>query len=171
MDAGQNYITLPNGKDYHGQSDTGCSFQDADSIKVHTHGNKVFGPNGDVMVSGCSGGSPDVDDAVDAAGSAKSDSGGESTGCRLFNNTDCSSGHDIGHIPVRETRLLRHFYTKTLTLPRQARDKHRKKSKQRRVFLRGLSWPRLRNAWRSVRRIAHVRLVSGGSLVACTAAT
>jgi hypothetical protein len=111
MDAGQNYITLPNGKGYHGQSGTGCSFQDADSIKVHTHGNKVFGPNGDVMVSGCSGGSPDVDDAVDAAGSAKSDSGGESTGCRLFNNTDCSSGHDIGHIPVRETRLLRHFYT------------------------------------------------------------
>ena len=42
---------------------------------------------------------------------------------------------------VRKTRLLRHFILKMIILPRQARDKHRENSKQRRVFVqvRGLN--------------------------------
>jgi hypothetical protein len=41
---------------------------------------------------------------------------------------------------VRNEGLLRLlFLLKTIILPRQARDKHRESSKQRRVFLRGCS--------------------------------
>ena len=94
MDAGQNYITLPNGNGWKGNGGAGCSFKDAESIKVHTHSNKVYGPNGDVHVSGCTGSSADT---VDQLSTQRSVTAG--TGCRLFNNTDCSSGHDLGPLP------------------------------------------------------------------------
>jgi hypothetical protein len=42
---------------------------------------------------------------------------------------------------VRKTPLfLRHLYMKTIILPRQARDKHRKTQKRSGVFLRALAW-------------------------------
>ena len=37
-------------------------------------------------------------------------------------------------LQVRKTRLLHHFMLKTITITRQARDKHRENSKKRRVF-------------------------------------
>ena len=47
---------------------------------------------------------------------------------------------DDGSVRNAFLRLLRLlFLLKTIILPRQARDKHRESSKQRRVFLRGCS--------------------------------
>ena len=95
MDAGQSYITLPgpgnHGAGTHGVS-KGCDFLDPSSIKVHTHGNKVYGPNGDVLVSGCANA-----EAVAATSAAESQAEGK--GCRLFEDTDCSSGNDLGAVP------------------------------------------------------------------------
>jgi hypothetical protein len=44
---------------------------------------------------------------------------------------------------VRKTYFLRHLYIKTIILPRQARDKHRKNSKKGR-FSQGIQWRLLR---------------------------
>jgi hypothetical protein len=70
--------------------------------------------------------------------------------------------YDVLHsdAPVRTTRLLRHFYIKTIILLRQARDNHRETSKQRRVFLR----------LKSLRSTRRCSLLATWSLLAAAAA-
>jgi hypothetical protein len=41
---------------------------------------------------------------------------------------------------VRKTPLLSHLYTKTIILPRQARDKHRQVEKKPAFFTGGRGW-------------------------------
>lgn len=95
MDKGQNYITLPSGNSWHGNKGDGCLWSDPKSIAIHVHDNKVYAPNAEAFVSGCSGTSSAsaahiVDHTKDGIPPA---------GCAVFNNTDSSGGNDLCHGP------------------------------------------------------------------------
>ena len=102
MDAGQNYITLPGGGGWGGSSGGGCEWSQPTSIKIHASNNKVYVPDGDVMVAGCSGPPPRLINNTNSTGMRplKSHSNGVGSGCQLYNDTDCSGGFDLSNEPM-----------------------------------------------------------------------